>query len=633
MQGRLKLETLEFGPRRACRVRPFSYRPVVTALVLAFLLFPFLSGPHRAVAEDAAISLVQTIFLKEYEGVDVQVEEYQVQEGDSLAKILRQRQVVGPGPVPGRILDMILTFNPQISNPNLILPGQKLVMPTGPVEGLPASPPPAAEADAGPAEIQEDQYQVILVEEGESLSKLLRRQGLPDAMIFNEFINLTLRLNPQITDPNLIYAGQRIKLPKGSARPEAALLEKPASASIVRPIRPKTPPTSTRVKPKPKPKPKPEEKPTIALPPPELPPSQTVATRTALGLIFTRIGERYLSKGQHFLPLKTGGQITLSPQAFPIIEFRTGHRVVLDLDRRLPEEMVGLIRTNWPNYTIFRAQPGEHLSELLERLFKLAQYHKVRGRGDPWVLNRDVRISIGADWIIWPTQKDWSQGRAVVITLPASLDQGTSPEVAAYLDGLGIKVIDFHARGSLIGPEPSRAQNSSTLETEDLVPPDYTGLVQALLDLVGQKYELNLNIPLMQSTSSGQDFNFTVMAPIYFSRGGKNYVVAVDGITTDLKTMLEEHGFTVILRAAGEGPEPLAKKLLTALGVDAHEGWVINGSTRADNRNIKVTLPGLLFSSGGRRLLLTPGRVPPALAPLVAESGLKIVVYRMSGQS
>ena len=221
------------------------------------------------------------------------------------------------------------------------------------------------------------------------------------------------------------------------------------------PSRPVVPPTATKITTPGQDEP--DKKPSKALiPPPPVPPSEHLAARTALGLVFTRIGERFLSKGQHFLPLKTGGQITINTNSFPIIELRTGHRIILDLDMRLPKEMVRLIRINWSNYIIFRPKAREGLPQMLGRLFELGQYHKVYKRGESWQLNRGVTIRIGADWIIWPTEEDWTAGRAVVITLPGNPKLGTSPVVASYLADQGIKVIDFHPPGKPDRP-PKRA--------------------------------------------------------------------------------------------------------------------------------------------------------------------------------
>ncbi|MDY6851798.1 MAG: LysM peptidoglycan-binding domain-containing protein, partial [Thermodesulfobacteriota bacterium] len=608
----------------------------------ALVLFVLgLAGPVRS-EKDPTISLVKTLVVREYEGHKITADEYTVKRNDSVAKILRQRDVIGPGPVPKKILLLVKALNPDLTNPNRILPGQKLILPVGPIEGpLPEPRPPEGDSrelkkplpvetdkSAAKSRVDKTKYKVHMVRRGERLSILLRNMGLPDSMIFDEYLNITLKLNPRLSNPNLIYTGQRLKLPIPGSWSETtvAVKDRPRKKPLPAP----KPPAITKIAPAPKPVVK-KSPPKLVVPAPQPPPSKSLAMRTALGLIFSRIGERFLSTGQHFLPLKSGGRITISAQSFPIIEMRGGQRIVLDLDQRLPKEMVSLIRSNWSNYIIFRPGVGEKLPDMLGRLFELGRYYKVLTQGRPWMLRREVKVKITADWIIWPSQDDWAAGRAVVITLPRSRTAGTSPEVAAYLTGQGVKVIDFHPKGNLIGPEPRRGPGPGQIKVEDLTPEDMKEFVQAVLDLVGQRFELDLSIPLIMSTGSGKDYNFTVQAPIYFNRNGANFIVALDGLAPDMQKILEDHGFKIISRDSAEGARDLAQKLLKAMNVKTETGLNIKASSRPGNRNIEVVFPGLLIDLGPKRLLLTQAGVPPELSPLLARPNLEVVKYRITG--
>ena len=550
-------------------------------------------------ADDPTISLVKTLEVREYGDLSVSVDEYVVREGDSIAKILKKRGVTGPGALPKRLMDMVLAFNPEVTDPNLILPGQKLVLPTEPVPGLEK---PAAAAHPGDQETSDSasipkKAQTIKVQEGDSLSQLLRKAGIPKRLIFSEFIQLTLKMNPQISDPNLIYAGQEIIIPGEENRGMVAVAAGGTSPGVTMA---KPTPTKAPTKTTPETASRTEAKPTrLVVPPPPLPPSESMATRTALGLIFTRIGESYVAKGQHFLPLKTGGQISINTQTYPIIEMRNGLRILLDLDHQLPQEVIDMIRTNWSQYVVFRPKPKESLKNILQRLFENAGYYRMSVGGDPWLINYEVEIKVEADWIIWATQEDFVSGRATVITMPASLSQGTSPEVAQYLAQKGIKVIDYYAKGNLIGPEPRTAPKEEALNLKELSPKNYTEFVQSVLDLIGQKYELDLSIPLMGKETTTQDFNLTASAPVYFTRNGRNYVIAPDGLSEEMTALLEKHNFLVVARQTGQDADDLAENILQALGINTESGLTIKASSRPESRNIELTVPGLLVRSGG----------------------------------
>jgi LysM repeat protein len=101
-----------------------------------------------------------------------------VQRGDTLSKIAARCGVTVNG---------ILRANPGITNPNLILPGQVIIMPGATL----------------PNDTDTDYY---YVQRGDTLKGI--------AIKFHTSVDELLRLNPQITDPNLIVAGQRLVVPR-----------------------------------------------------------------------------------------------------------------------------------------------------------------------------------------------------------------------------------------------------------------------------------------------------------------------------------------------------------------------------------------------------------------------------------
>lgn len=102
--------------------------------------------------------------------------EYVVQPGDTLFRIGRRFGVT---------VQQLLAANPQITDPNLIFPGQIINVPVA------ITPPPAP-----------GRY---VVQPGDTLSRIARRFGVT--------LGALISANPQIADPDLIYPGQVINIP------------------------------------------------------------------------------------------------------------------------------------------------------------------------------------------------------------------------------------------------------------------------------------------------------------------------------------------------------------------------------------------------------------------------------------
>ncbi len=107
---------------------------------------------------------------------------YTVQRGDTL-RIIADRY--------GTTVNAILAYNPQIVNPNLIYPGQVLTVPVGNTGGIPNT--------GGTV--------TYVVQRGDTLRII--------ADLYGTTVNSILALNPQIYNPNLIYPGQVLIIQAG----------------------------------------------------------------------------------------------------------------------------------------------------------------------------------------------------------------------------------------------------------------------------------------------------------------------------------------------------------------------------------------------------------------------------------
>ena len=129
---------------------------------------------------------------------------YTVQPGDYLAKIARQFNTT---------VSAILSVN-NIANPNLIFPGQQLVIPTGgttppPATSMPATvPPPATSVPSTPPPGGQTTY---VVQPGDTLNSIARRFGTTTSAIAQA---------NGIVNPNLIFVGQVLVIPTGGSVPQ-----------------------------------------------------------------------------------------------------------------------------------------------------------------------------------------------------------------------------------------------------------------------------------------------------------------------------------------------------------------------------------------------------------------------------
>jgi peptidoglycan endopeptidase LytE len=115
--------------------------------------------------------------------VDEREDTYVAKAGDTLSKIAKQFNTS---------VDALLKMNPEISNPNFIKAGQTIRL----SESSPAP--------VRPVTTKSGTNGYYIVKERDTLSSI--------AKMFNTTVRSLLALNPEITNPNLIRAGQSIKV-------------------------------------------------------------------------------------------------------------------------------------------------------------------------------------------------------------------------------------------------------------------------------------------------------------------------------------------------------------------------------------------------------------------------------------
>lgn len=172
-------------------------------------------------------------------------EEHIVKQGEWLFKILESKGYSASD--IQSLLPNIQTLNPHIPDMNRLMPGQVIQIPevSSKADSVATRPKPSAP----PGSYEKMPY---VVRAGDTLVQILQAQGVPTKLIFSEYMDLFLTLNPDVPDSNTLRIGQEVVLPvisKGEraqpstpapqptpkqAPPPAAQTPQPASAATPR---------------------------------------------------------------------------------------------------------------------------------------------------------------------------------------------------------------------------------------------------------------------------------------------------------------------------------------------------------------------------------------------------------------
>jgi murein DD-endopeptidase MepM/ murein hydrolase activator NlpD len=133
-------------------------------------------------------------------------DEHIVKQGEWLYKILESKGYSATQ--IQRILPDITALNPHIPDINRLMPGQVIQIPeasSATDTGIRRPPRLAA-----PKSYKKTPY---VVRTGDTLIQILKAQGVPNSLIYSQYLDLFLELNPEVPNTNTLRVGQEIILP------------------------------------------------------------------------------------------------------------------------------------------------------------------------------------------------------------------------------------------------------------------------------------------------------------------------------------------------------------------------------------------------------------------------------------
>jgi LysM repeat protein len=576
-----------------------GYRAVI--FLALFIAFAFLRTSHaQGIEKDTfSISLVQEATVEKSGSQEAAIERYTVKKGDHLWKILREKGLLEE-PNIAELLTAIKGMNKSLINLDLIHPGQTILIPLKIVpKGMHGR-----EIDEyflqsvmGISSLEDVDIEKYVVKQGDSVSKVVYgKYKIPPKYLYHEYLDLVQRFNPTMRDVDLIYPNQVIRLPIYSPEFVKMPIERPPKTGLDEKFALKTPEIIT---------------------PQAQRPLKRLSLRHELREIFNKIGEEWVDTGEQFIPLKSGGHVNLKADSFPTLNVRNGRMLIIDINNELPEDITKLIESDWEQYRVVHLASHDNLKTAVDKILAACAYSQVLPSGEKIRLRSHVDITLAGDWVIIPRKGEGGTPDGVVtLALIGNQAEQTPPMVKAYLDKLGIVVIDYPDFSSPKKAGETTIEKRIPIEKDTAFP-----LPTLLLNLAGQSFSREVKIPVYQSGSAG--FSLIIHADILFNKNGKESIIDITGLSTDITELLTKHRFRVLSLAGEKDPSTVTERILDFLGVEYESkphDFLTSG--RDESRNITLTIQGISFhDQQNRKILAIDNRLPEELTSFLNQRG------------
>lgn len=463
-----------------------------------------------------------------------------------------------------RYVTLVLGFNPHIADPNLLVVGARIFIP---LRGEDLGAPPPAPAGGGAS--------IYRVRPGDTLAKILREQtgARGKEELARQFARVRA-LNPEKKNWDLLIAGETIRLPEPKA--EAAVGE---SA----PRRPSAEPAFW----------------------------QRLAE--ALEAETARSGEEVIASPY--------GEVVIDRRLFPVFRNpRSGKRVVLDLGGSIPGSIRPQLEAS-PSVSVLSVRPSLSLGDAVKELLRGLGYQTLSPHQPLVVGDSGAALHVQGDWMFITGESD-----TTVWVLTLSDSGQTLPDyLRDYLLARGVKWQEI-ARGD--GGRASEEARTSALNLSRALvatlPPERAALIDELLRRWGAKPSEKREVSLHLREGIRWSVRFDRVAETKAKKLGVLFRTA----HPELKKAFAQSGeWEVVELPPDLAGREVVGRLLAALGEKAAYGTHAFPLVKRDGVE-KLTAVARGFFVAERSLLLTDGKMPPALERHLGERGIGIVYFR-----
>ncbi|WP_319405003.1 LysM peptidoglycan-binding domain-containing protein [uncultured Desulfosarcina sp.] len=586
-------------------------RPLLRRMLLpliAFILLLLTVDTHGAM-------LYKNYVVRYDRGWDILCDPYQVQQGDWVLKIFRQKGELAHADFR-EFLGIFERLNPHVKDIDRIRPGQVVDIPLkklaqgalpGQASGVVTIP---VVMISSPREIIEKHTRSYTIQRGDTVSKLIANRfgGRYGNTTYSQGLALFKAANPHIKDVNRIYAGQKIYMPDPSIREQSwysalfdeagNLVEKMADGAETESGEPQPQPTVRAGS-------------ELATPQPESEKTGPAAEAASA------IGGRLLDKGTYFFPMKQGKDFELDLSRHPMIDLLNGSKVILTTQDRVMNVDLPLIQSYWENVKVVKVPDEATSQDILEAVFSAFSSEASTNR-----LAFDdggINISISAKWIRTEPSVDGRVPRHSCITPITSDSERTHDAIVRYLDQNDIVIKELLSGA----PEATRPplHMEVTKHIDGIDGSSQKALIESFATLMGFNYSPNTSISFPYAGIQVQ-----ALSNLLSFGNGREILIDFGNLYGDAVNAIRDTGLEILQINLDAEPLEIIQRLMKTAGMAYTASPVFYGANRSPEFNTAISVSGILIPmENGENRLFTDRKIPELIRLFLRDRGIRLI--------
>lgn len=584
--------------------------------LLRRILLPVLAVIPLLTAVDTQGAVLYKDYLVRYDrGWDILCDPYQVQQGDWVLKIFRQKGELAHDDFR-EFLGIFQRLNPHVKDIDRIRPGQVVDIPlkklvqgnlAGQSSGVVTIP---FVMISNTKETIKKHTQTYTIQQGDTVSTLIANRfgGRFGNTTYSQGLKLFKAANPHIKDINRIYAGQKLYMPDPSIREKSWYSALFDEAGNLVDNTAGTAETKTNAS---------QPQPAVAAAAEMVTHQSESDTTGPAAQAASVIGGRLLDKGTYFFPMQQGKDFELDLSRYPMIDLQNGSKVILTTQDRVMNVDLPLIQSYWDKVKVVQVPDNASSQEILQAV--LSAFSGEATSNQLAFDDTGVKITVSAKWIRTETSADGRVPRHTCITPIVSASQRTHGAIVRYLDQNDIVIKEILTGVPETTPSPFRMPEAAEVASIDGT--SQKALLASFANAMGFHYSANTSISFPYAGIQVQ-----ALSNLLSFGNGREILIDFGDLYGDAVNAIRDTGLEILQIDVAAGPIEIIQRLMDTAGMAYTEPPVFYGANRSAEFNTAIAVHGILIPTGdGVNRLFTAMQIPELIAVFFRSQGIRLI--------
>lgn len=323
-------------------------------------------------------------------------------------------------------------------------------------------------------------------------------------------------------------------------------------------------------------------------------PSDTIEENNMLLLnikkLFDQLGEVISVKSGKTMvfPVTERASISIDTDYFPLLELSNNRLILIDLKKRLHDDIKDIIEIYWPEYTVVSSRDFKGIvNQVLESIdYSCLDDGRV-------IIGDEMQVEIKADCIIMNKDKDIMENDITILSIIKENEFGLPEKFLKWAKDSGIRIIDITMK-----KQPEFHKEARFLN----LPEQKEKLIEGLLNFLG--YETKRNVGLV--LNDGRNYKLSLSADIALKFGKRTKLIDLSGLPQHVINILKRHGIDMMRIELGEDSKEIILDILDFLSINYEKRpEVVSSMITPEKAKYRIKAPGIIVKSKRGNLLLS----------------------------